>query len=318
MPKSLYSNRLVSQAAVMHYIHGLPLKRIIEVFGREVTQGGLIGAFHRLGRMAEAAQASLLTDFRQSAVKHADETSWRTDGKSGYAWIFCSANTSIFRFRDSRAGKVAHEIFGNEPLPGTLVVDRYAAYNRAPCKLQYCLAHILRDVEKLEDEFPDSSEVKKFVAELAPALAEAMRLRNQEITDKQYLRRAGELHEKIMALANKSAHHEGVRQIQRIFIEKHERLFEWASNRAVPAENNAAERELRPTVIARKTSFGSQSEKGAKTRSNLMSLLHTVKMRIGDQSVEDWLAQQLALISHSPRGEQQIKVPPFDASRSLH
>jgi len=47
----------------------------------------------------------------------------------------------------------------------------------------------------------------------------------------------------------------------------------------VPCENNRAERELRPTVIARKVSFGSQTEDGAKTRQNWMSILHSLKKR---------------------------------------
>jgi hypothetical protein len=40
-----------------------------------------------------------------------------------------------------------------------------------------------------------------------------------------------------------------------------------------------AERDLRPTVIARKVSFGSQSDAGAHTRGLLMSVLHTLKKR---------------------------------------
>ena len=37
---------------------------------------------------------------------------------------------------------------------------------------------------------------------------------------------------------------------------------------------------MRPTVIARKVSFGSQAEEGAKTREVLMSVLHTLKKRV--------------------------------------
>jgi hypothetical protein len=44
----------------------------------------------------------------------------------------------------------------------------------------------------------------------------------------------------------------------------------------VPAHNNRAERELRPPVIARKTSLGSQSDAGAKTREIIMTLVHTL------------------------------------------
>ena len=69
-------------------------------------------------------------------------------------------------------------------------------------------------------------------------------------------------------------------------------------DRAVPPENNRAERELRPTVIARKVSFGSQSEAGAQTREILMSLLHTLKKREQDaeqyfKSVLDRLAADI-------------------------
>jgi hypothetical protein len=54
-------------------------------------------------------------------------------------------------------------------------------------------------------------------------------------------------------------------------------MYHWAKDRRVPAENNLAERDLRPTVIARKVSFGSQSDAGALTRSVLMTVLHTLK-----------------------------------------
>jgi len=49
----------------------------------------------------------------------------------------------------------------------------------------------------------------------------------------------------------------------------------------VPADNNRAERELRPLVIARKVSFGSQSDAGAQTREILMTVLHTLKKNVG-------------------------------------
>jgi transposase len=73
------------------------------------------------------------------------------------------------------------------------------------------------------------------------------------------------------------------------------RLYHWVEDRRVPAHNDRAERELRPTVIARKTSFGSQSDAGAKTREVLMSLVHTLALRVSDpeahfKSVLDQLA----------------------------
>ena len=66
-------------------------------------------------------------------------------------------------------------------------------------------------------------------------------------------------------------------------------------NRAAPADHHRAERELRPTVIARQVSFGSQSDAGAKTREVLRSVIHTLAKRVPDpeahfKSVLDQLA----------------------------
>jgi len=85
-----------------------------------------------------------------------------------------------------------------------------------------------------------------------------------------------------VGLVEQPAQHLGVRQIQDIFRDHAQRLYHWVKNRAVPADNNRAERELRLTVIARKVSFGSQSDAGAKTREVLMSVVHTLVKRLPD------------------------------------
>jgi hypothetical protein len=59
-------------------------------------------------------------------------------------------------------------------------------------------------------------------------------------------------------------------------------MYHWTDDPAVPAENNLAERELRPLVVARKVSFGSQSDRGAATRQTLMTVLHTLRKRAAD------------------------------------
>jgi len=54
-------------------------------------------------------------------------------------------------------------------------------------------------------------------------------------------------------------------------------LFEFVKNPEVDGTNNAAERALRPAVIARKVSGGSRSEKGAKNYEILMSIVQTLR-----------------------------------------
>jgi transposase len=75
----------------------------------------------------------LVEEYRKAPVKHADETGWLTDSKNGYVWLFATPNLSIFQFGKSCSAKVPQAVFGKDPLPGTLVVDRYAGYNKIPC-----------------------------------------------------------------------------------------------------------------------------------------------------------------------------------------
>lgn len=60
------------------------------------------------------------------------------------------------------------------------------------------------------------------------------------------------------------------------------RFFQRVDHPEVEAENNLAERRLRPLVVARKVCFGSQSEKGLKTRETLMRIVDTLGLRYGD------------------------------------
>lgn len=280
MPKSLYSNKFLTHVATEHYLRGLPLGRIEDQL--KAGNGSLTGAMHRLGNIFSAVPAGLVRGYRQAKVKHADETGWRNDGKNGYAWLFGNEKMSIYKFGGSRSSAVPREVFGKAGVPGVLVVDRYSAYNKMPCKIQYCYAHLLREVENLEKEQPDNTEIKTFAGCVAPLLAEAMGLRKFSITKKEFIAQAARVKRKIIRMMKNPAKHTGIQRIQNIFREKSRRLYHWARDRDIPADNNLAERELRPLVIARKLSFGSQSDAGAKTREILMTVLQTLKKQSDD------------------------------------
>jgi transposase len=278
--KGLFGNRLLAHLALEHDAQGVTLGRLSASLG--ITQGSLWAALHQLaGRLAFVPER-LLLEYRGALVKHADKTGWRTDGPNGYAWLFCTERVSLFRFRQSRSASVAQEVFGTKRLPGVLVVDRYNGYNQAPCLIQYCYAHLLREVQDLGQEFPEVSEVWQFVARCAPLLADAIQLRAQGLTVAAFGQRALELKMDIKTLVHAPAQHPGIQKIQNLFREKEARLYHWSKKSAIPADNNRAERELRPLVIARKISFGSQSEQGARTREILMSVLLTLRKRTAD------------------------------------
>lgn len=280
LPKSLYSNRLVSYLAIQHYLHGQTLGFLEKQTG--LSYSGIIQALHGLANRLEPAIESLIEQYRKAAVKHADETSWRNDGQNGYAWLFATPTMSIFRFRQTRGAAVVREMLGPKRLPGVLVVDRYGAYNKAPCRIQYCYAHLLRAVEDLGKEFQDNEEVTVFVQALAPLLSAAMSVRTMPISTQQFRAQSNAIKRKIKNIINAHANHPGIHAVQDIFRKNAGRLYHWSADRRVPADNNLAERDVRPLVIARKISFGSQSPRGAKTRETLMTILNSLKKQTPD------------------------------------
>ena len=285
----------MTYVTVQHYIYGNSLGQIEKQTG--IGYSSLIDAMHQLSKRLKAVPKSLIQTYRDSPVKHADETGWRTDGNNGYTCLFCTPDISIFRFRKSRSASVAKEVFGEKPLPGILVVDRYNGYNKMPCSIQYCYAHLLRTVKDLEKNFPENTEIKSFVEAPTTQLANAISLRTLDITERQFKRQAAKIKNAIIDIINHKARHPAIQKIQSIFREKANRLYHWAEDRNVPADNNLAERELRPLVVARKISFGSQSDAGAKTREILMTVLRTLKERTPDvmdafKSALDKLAEQ--------------------------
>lgn len=294
LKKSLYGNQLITNMAEMHYLHGIPIGRISELTG--VGDGAIVAIFKRLAGVFSKVKDQLIAEYRQSEVKHADETGWRTDGKNGYTWLFATDKLSLFYFGETRSAKTPKSVFGDEKLPGVLVVDRYAGYNKVPCDVQYCYSHLMRDVEDLQKRHPGNAEIETFIAVLIPLLATAIKLRKQPISDDEFRVRAQKLELEIKEIMNNPAKHLGIKRIQELFRDKEKRLYHWAKNRKIPAENNLAERDIRPTVIARKVSFGSGSEEGAKTRSILTTVLHTLKKRYRDPTAKlktalDMLAQ---------------------------
>lgn len=277
LPKFLINNELLTHIAAEHYVEGVPMGRLEAQL--KLNNGTLFQAMHHLARLLEPVPVRLIQEYRQAAVKFADETGWRNDGFNGYAWLLSTFNLSIYRFRPTRASCVVTEVLGTDPLPGILVVDRYPGYNKAPCSLQYCYEHLRRPIQDLGVEFPNKPEVTDFVNTVVPLLNTAMGLRMQKISDAEFYQQAQQVKAQIIQVMQQPADHAAIQNIQAIFQENAHRLYHWAENRAVPAENNFSERGFRRLVISRKISFGSQSDAGAKTREILMTVLHSLRKR---------------------------------------
>lgn len=294
LPRFLYSNQLLTYIVIQHYLYGQTLGQIEKQ--TDLSYSAVISALHYIAKRLEPVMEQLIQLYRQALVKHADESSWRNNGQNGYAWLFATSKISIFRFRHTRSSSVVKEVLGDKPLPGVLVVDRYAAYNVAPCKRQFCFSHILRDVEDILEEFPEQQEVRNFCEILIPLLSAAMKVKQIYQKTQDFLIQAEKIEKEIITVISAPAKHPAIQNIQNLFREKAKFLYHWAKDPSIPADNNLAERDLRPLVIARKISFGSQSLKGAQTREILMSIIHSIKKQTSEVALRFKFAlDQLAL-----------------------
>lgn len=295
LPSSLLSNELLTYMAVSHYLYGIPLGKVVAPLGLNI--GTVIGTMHRLATIFEGVMPGLTEEYRKSPVKHADETGWRNDGHSGYAWVFCTKEVALFLCRGTRSAIVPREVFGEGKIPGVLVVDRYRGYNCIRIKKQYCLEHLKREAQEVQKEF-SVDEVQRFCEPFLLLIRESIRLRGQEIPDVIYYQRARKLKKEILKMVDAEARHAGIRYLQGIFRDNEDSLYRWVKDREVPADNNFAERTIRLLAIARKVSFGSQSDQGARTRSILMTVLHTLDLREVDVSAT--FKKALDVIAENP------------------
>lgn len=278
LPKNLLSNQLLTEIVDLHYLQGLPLGRVCARF--ELNYGTVIQSLHRLRKIFEPVMEKFKCEYRKEFIRHADETGWRTDGENGYCWYFGSDTVSLHLYRNTRSAKVVEEVLGKQELEGYLVVDRYKGYYRVRCKIQFCYAHLLRDMKDLQSEFLGEKEVQAYAQTMIELLGEAMNLQSIKQTDELYYTQAKRIKKEMFEASLSASHHLAIKRWQDFYVEEENRLYHWVEERLVPCQNNRAERELRPTVIARKVSFGSQAEEGAKTREVLMSVIQSLRKRV--------------------------------------
>ena len=92
--------------------------------GLPVSPGTLADSVHRLAPLFEPVGAAILAHQNGSALRHADETSWRvralrdSDG-SGYAWLWISVGrgAAYFHVDPSRSAEAARKLFDGGAVP---------------------------------------------------------------------------------------------------------------------------------------------------------------------------------------------------------
>ena len=283
-----------STVAALHGAFRVPIKQIRrllqELWGLRISDGEIVALLDGVARAGSEELGRLHDAVRGSPVVCVDETGWRQNGQNGWLWTFATPQVRYFQYRKTRSGTVAQEVLGKE-FKGKTVCDFYAAYNRLVNEIQRCWAHLLRDLHALKEKQADSPQVVAW-AEAVKALyeeAKHLSVRAGEVganrLQRRRLREQLEARLEVLArpVARRSDAPHGV-LAQRIMKHLGE-MFVFVEHPQVPADNNLAERSLRPAVIARKISGGTRSDKGSQTKMALLSHFGT------------WTLQNRALLS---------------------
>lgn len=278
----------------------LPLAQIQWVLDRgwgvRLSLGALSALLVEAARAGQPAYEALLAEARASPVVHIDETGWREHGRNGWVWTLRTATVRLFHYSRSRAGAVADRLLGADGT-GTVVSDFYGAYDHLERMQQRCWAHLLRDIHALTEAHPDQPAVARWAAgvrdvyERAVAWAEAA----TAVDTRPILRERARDRFQAELVGYCRAQSGGLPQTGLCArIDRYQTdLFTFVADPAVPPTNNAAERALRPLVIARKISGGTRSDRGSATRMVLHSLVATWELR-GLDPVAEFLALRRA------------------------
>lgn len=251
-------------------------KLVLALWGLKISAGEISEILHDVAELGEGAYDDLLDRVRGSPVVAADETGWREDGVNGYIWSFSSPDARYYTYRHSRGAVVAKEVLGEE-FCGALTCDFYAAYNFYEGVKQRCWVHLARDLKALVEKNSDLPEVKVWVDKVMDIYHRAQDSVKERHTELERSRLRVDFERELLELAKpyvgvKTAPERVLAQRATNFIGE---LFAFVANPEIPSENNAAERAIRPAVVARKISGGTRSGRGSKTSTVLRTLFET-------------------------------------------
>src|SRR5215217_6061099 len=251
---------------------------------------------------------------QEQVVAHLDETSWRQGGKRAWLWVAVTSLVTVFLVRLSRGGQVARELLG-EQFSGILGTDRYSAYNWYPVRWrQVCWAHLLRDFEAMRGRGGRSEEIGgALLAQAHQMFTWWHRVREGTLTRATFRSYMSPLRQEMERLLEAGSRC-GVPKTEgtcRDILKRREALWTFVQVEGVEPTNNAAERSLRPGVLWRKGSFGTQSEEGSRFVESMMTVMTTLR-----QQKRSVLAYLIAACEAALRGEAAPSLLPASAQKS--
>jgi len=283
-PLRMFGPRL--EATVIYYKQEqhLSVERLVEVLrelhGVELSEGGVIAILRRAGAAAQPVAEGIAAAVAESAVIGSDETSVRVRARPYWHWVFRSVAGVAHVIDRSRGANVVRKFMGANRAE-CWVSDCLGAQLAAPARnRQLCLAHQLRDLERLIEQEPRLS----WAVRMKALFQAAIHLRNRFLNEGQmtvagYCRRVTELENRLAELLSEDQSGTSAGKLYARYVKHQDHLLYFLHHPEVPPTNNACERALRPSVIHRKVTNGFRSEWAAKAYAALETVIDTGKLK---------------------------------------
>jgi transposase len=273
-----FGPRLEATVTMLHHEHHVGFERLVqlcgEVFNLRLSEGGAVSILKRAGQAVASEAEKIGERVRHGKVIRSDETHARVHGLNWWQWAFVSENCEYHLIMPSRGYDVI-ETFMRDCEAEVWVCDCWKAQLKAPAKMcQICLAHQIRNLQGLIDKRPHLA----WAREMQALFRKAIHLgnRREQMTEKGYQRQVTIIEKHLERLLKRNFSGLGTNLLER-YRTRRNSLFIFLHRADVPADNNACERALRPSVIHRKVMGSFRSAWGAQTYAALATVLNTAK-----------------------------------------
>lgn len=252
------------------------IQRLIdEQYRLKISTGVLSEMIGRCGDKFKSEYETMKKNLKNTTHLHADETGWRNGGNNEWLWSFSNDQVSVFTIHPSRAQKVVEEVLG-KTYRGVLISDFYCGYNRIICEKQKCWTHLLRELHVLKEKHPKNREVWYFSERLKRFFKRACDLKEENSKGREVDRQISRLETDTIKFLAKRFENKRLKTLVKRMTKYYFELYTFIKANVEPT-NNPAEREIRPAVLMRKTSYCNRSEWGKANQAILMSIISTSK-----------------------------------------
>lgn len=252
-----------------------------DVFGVTLSLGAISQLEARTSQALRAAHIEAAQSLSSTEVTYADETSWSKRNRPGWLWVQASRSVARFLIRRGRGADVAKELLGD--FNGTLVGDGYSAYSFVPLeRRQLCWAHIIRQLVGFRDHGPrEKTLATKLLAITRKVFRAWHSVRDGTRSRQDFVEQMEPAKEAFHRLLQQGRWlpSSKVALSCRWLVRRVSALWTFVTDPNVEPTNNHAERVLRTGVLWRKTSFGTNSDRGDRFAERMLTVVQTLRLQ---------------------------------------